>query len=46
VFLEIRDPDIDRLVGARIASGLLWPHPLIQMNPRFEQAAWVDGSDR
>ncbi len=35
-FVTIRDEGIDRLVGAELDRGFLWPDPLIQLNPSFE----------
>lgn len=36
-FLTIKDQRIDRLVSDEMNSGLLWPDPLIQLNPSFER---------
>ncbi|HXE72643.1 MAG TPA: hypothetical protein VNO81_08270, partial [Candidatus Nitrosotenuis sp.] len=41
-FLQIHDPRIRDLVNEALEQGLLWPEPLIQMNPAFEPGAWVD----
>jgi ATP-dependent helicase YprA (DUF1998 family) len=41
-FLEIADPRIRAEVEARLADGLLWPHPLIQLNPAFEPGETID----
>jgi len=35
-FILIRDPRIDAKVDQDIKAGLLWPDPLIQLNPAFE----------
>ena len=35
-FIQIRDDRIRHLVDSELASGLLWPDPLIQLNPSFE----------
>lgn len=35
-FIRIQDERIRRLVDDSLADGLLWPDPLIQMNPSFE----------
>ena len=35
-FLTIRDRRIDKLVTREMDQGLLWPDPLIQLNPSFE----------
>ena len=36
-FVTIRDPRIRSAVEEEFASGLLWPEPLIQLNPAFQQ---------
>jgi len=36
-FIKIRDPGIEREVSRTVQQGLLWPDPLVQINPRFEQ---------
>ena len=36
-FVTIRDDDIRSKVEEEFGSGLLWPEPLIQLNPSFEQ---------
>ena len=41
-FLNIRDPRIRDYVNEKLNSGLLWPDPLIQINPAFEPGHWVD----
>ncbi len=41
-FIEISDPLIRDLVDREVAQGLLWPQPLIQLNPAFEAGATVD----
>jgi hypothetical protein len=38
-FIQIRDKHIKEYVGQSIDLGLLWPDPLIQLNPTFEPAA-------
>jgi hypothetical protein len=35
-FIQIRDARIDAKVKEELNSGLLWPEPLIQLNPSFE----------
>ena len=35
-FIEIRDERIADRARQEIAEGLLWPDPLIQLNPGFE----------
>lgn len=35
-FINLRDDRIRKRIDAAIRDGLLWPEPLIQLNPRFE----------
>ena len=42
-FIKIRDHQIDRRVQEELNSGLLWPDPLIQLNPAFEPGDSIDG---
>lgn len=41
-FVTIRDPRVEAYVANEIDSGVLWPEPLIQLNPAFEPAPSVD----
>ena len=41
-FLQIRDPGIQDYVREQMAEGALWPEPLIQLNPLFEQGESID----
>src|SRR5690349_21610502 len=41
-FIQIRDEGIGALVKQRLAEGMLWPEPLVQLNPSFEPGAWID----
>ncbi len=41
-FIRIRDARIKDYVDQSIAQGLLWPDPLIQLNPTFEPGNWID----
>lgn len=41
-FLSIKDPKIRDFVDQGIASKKLWPDPLVQFNPRFEQGKSLD----
>ena len=41
-FIQIRDDRIHDLVDSELASGLLWPDPLIQLNPSFEPGHRTD----
>jgi hypothetical protein len=42
-FIEIRDDRIKEHVEEQLNSGLLWPEPLIQLNPAFQPGDYVDG---
>ena len=42
-FIKIRDLQIDQRVQEELNSGLLWPDPLIQLNPAFEPGDSIDG---
>jgi len=41
-FIYIQDPRIRALVDCEMEEGLLWPDPLIQLNPSFEPGEWID----
>ncbi|MEJ2330802.1 MAG: hypothetical protein P8Z33_13310, partial [Gammaproteobacteria bacterium] len=41
-FVQINDERIRDYVATKLAEGLLWPEPLIQLNPAFEPGAWID----
>jgi hypothetical protein len=41
-FIQIRDKRISAHVNQRLDEGMLWPEPLIQLNPSFDQGAWID----
>src|SRR3954465_3401792 len=41
-FIQIRDDRIREHVEQRLDDGMLWPDPLIQLNPSFEPGAWID----
>src|SRR6266571_3491602 len=41
-FIQIRDPKIGEHVEKSLDEGLLWPEPLIQLNPSFEPGEWID----
>jgi len=41
-FVTIRDRPIRDYVERSLNSGLLWPEPLIQLNPSFEQGESID----
>ena len=41
-FLQVRDAHIEKLVDDELNAGLLWPEPLIQLNPAYEPGGLVD----
>jgi ATP-dependent helicase YprA (DUF1998 family)/very-short-patch-repair endonuclease len=41
-FIHIQDERIREKVEEELRAGLLWPEPLIQLNPSFEPGAWID----
>lgn len=41
-FIRIRDVRLQTYVQQSLENGLLWPDPLIQLNPSFEPGAWID----
>jgi len=41
-FIRIRDQKIKDYVNQSIDQGLLWPDPLVQLNPTFESGNWMD----
>ncbi len=41
-FIQIRDERIKQYVDQQITQGLLWPDPLIQLNPSFEPVGSID----
>jgi len=41
-FVRIRDGRINEFVQTSLQAEVLWPQPLIQMNPSFEPGGWVD----
>ena len=41
-FARIDDGAIQKHVEQRLDEGMLWPEPLIQLNPSFEPGAWID----
>lgn len=42
-FIQIRDQRIKEYVDQSLDSGILWPEPLIQLNPSFEPGERIDG---
>ena len=43
-FIHISDPEIARTVETSLGEGRLWPQPLLQFNPAYEQAGGVEES--
>lgn len=41
-FIEIQDSRIRGQVDENLQAGILWPEPLIQLNPSFELGPWID----
>lgn len=41
-FIRIADERIHKAVDEDISAGLLWPDPLLQLNPSFEPGATID----
>ena len=41
-FINISDGRIREHVAAELHQGLLWPDPLLQLNPNFEPGDWID----
>ena len=40
-FIQIRDPWIKKYVDDSLSTGVLWPEPLIQLNPSFESGGTI-----
>ncbi|MBN1811811.1 MAG: DEAD/DEAH box helicase [Anaerolineae bacterium] len=41
-FVHVLDDRVREHVDRELAGGLLWPDPLLQLNPSFEPGAWID----
>ena len=41
-FIQIRDPQISNFVQQKLQEGVLWPEPLIQLNPLFARGESID----
>ena len=41
-FIQIRDESIKQHVKNKLKAGVLWPEPLIQLNPSFESGELID----
>jgi hypothetical protein len=41
-FIQIRDPQISSYIQQKLQEGVLWPEPLIQLNPLFARGESID----
>ena len=41
-FIKISDPQINQKVEESLSEGRLWPEPLLQFNPAYEQAGTIE----
>ena len=41
-FTDTSDPEIERAVKDWLSEGRLWPQPLLQFNPAYEQAGTIE----
>ena len=41
-FVRIKDPVLRDFVDHHIECESLWPEPLIQLNPAFQNGGWID----
>jgi ATP-dependent helicase YprA (DUF1998 family) len=41
-FINIADPAISNKVHSALSEGKLWPNPLLQFNPAYEQAGSIE----
>src|SRR5438309_5504434 len=41
-FIHVREPRLRDFVNQQLDDGVLWPEPLIQMNPAFEPGESID----
>ena len=41
-FIHISDERIRQRVDQELHEGLLWPDPLLQLNPSFAPGPWID----
>jgi ATP-dependent helicase YprA (DUF1998 family) len=40
-FIRINDKRIRKTVETELTNGLLWPDPLVSLNPHFEEGGWI-----
>lgn len=41
-FLEVQDADLETFISTRLDGGVLWPEPLVQLNPAFLPGPTID----
>ena len=41
-FIRVREPKLSEFVDRQLDEGVLWPEPLIQLNPAFEPGESID----
>src|SRR5947209_7568946 len=41
-FIHVREPRLQDFVNSQLDGGVLWPEPLIQLNPAFEPGESID----
>jgi ATP-dependent helicase YprA (DUF1998 family) len=41
-FIHVREPHLEEFINRQLDEGVLWPEPLIQLNPAFEPGASID----
>ena len=41
-FIQVREPNLRSFVDRKLGEGVLWPDPLIQLNPAFEPGHYID----
>lgn len=41
-FLEVQDPEVEQFITSRLDGGVLWPEPLVQLNPAFLPGPTID----
>jgi hypothetical protein len=41
-FLQVREPRLRDFINRQLDAGVLWPEPLIQLNPAFEPGESID----
>ena len=42
-FIQVREPRLREFIDGQLDEGVLWPEPLIQLNPAFEPGQSIDG---